>query len=229
MENVQRSRVAHFWPIMIFMVALIGASCSTAGATSGPPKARFALAADSFDDPDNGLFPRSSSNPDRTNMGYVNGRYILQTVDPDWDYMAIAQTQGVFNDTITSVDVQVARATEATVVNLTCRAAKYGDTGYSLYISPGNGDAGIMRRDGGTPITLADNMSTAVHMGTGVNHATLLCSGDSITAWVNGHQVASVRDSHYASGRQWIGVGVFLGQQGVVAAEFDNFVIGAAP
>ena len=71
-------------------------------------------------------------------------------------------------------------------------------------------------------ITLAEGTSPAIEAGNGTNHLGLVCSGTTISASVNGVQLASVEDAETAMGSMslWI---VPNGNEGEV--RFGNLVV----
>jgi len=98
---------------------------------------------------------------------------------------------------------------------------------YSLQISS-DGYVWIARVDDGDATGISSEQmepSEFVLQGDATNHLTAYCSGDQITLWVNGENVASATDSTYADGD----VGLIAGTYETAGADirFDNFTVTA--
>jgi len=105
------------------------------------------------------------------------------------------------------------------ILRLGCRYQTSGSayTGYILSYSPSGNDFSLDRFDQGVDETL-----TGVQYLTGAaffrdpHHLLLTCSGDTLSASIDGKQVGSVHDGAYADGEAMVGVGMFTRDQGFV-------------
>ena len=96
--------------------------------------------------------------------------------------------------------------------------------GSTFFVDPAAGSFRLFRRDG--PVAAVDlaplQQSAAIRPGTAVNRLELSCAGSTISASINGVQVATAQDSAYRGGGMWFGTGT-AGSAGEV--RFDNLVV----
>ena len=152
---------------------------------------------------------------------YEGGVYRMRITDPAnesswWEPMPFH-----FSDVTVAVDVRMPAPGRTGEVALACRAAVL-TSGYRLVISPVDGTFLLVRRDQSSFARLAEGTSPAVRTGNAVNRLELRCTGSTITALVNGQQVASVNDANYTRGQNWIGVS---SDKELLEANFDNLVV----
>jgi len=128
-----------------------------------------------------------------------------------------------FSDTRVEVDAGKLGGPDANRIGLICRAD--GDSHY-FFIIGSDGYYGLGIFTGGRAALLGQaNMqaSAAIIMGTAINHLRLDCSGNALSGYVNGVQVAQVQDQTLTHGE----VGILAGTFDEPGADivFDNFVV----
>src|SRR5262249_38395584 len=100
------------------------------------------------------------------------------------------------------------------------------DSGYRLTINPDDRTFLLRRWDDGKPVELMPwTNSDAIRGGAQNNRVELGCQGSTISARINGMQVASVQDSTYREGRLWMGAGAFSGQPSRAEARFKSLIV----
>jgi len=127
-----------------------------------------------------------------------------------------------FADVRMEVDAGKYGGPDANRVGLLCRLT--GDDYYFFLISS-DGFYGVGIFTGGQGVLLGQSeMQANDHINTGmaVNHLRADCSGDTLTFYVNGFQVASVQNSTLKAGDVGLLAGTF--DQSGVDVIFDNFV-----
>ncbi len=103
---------------------------------------------------------------------------------------------------------------------MTCRESEIG--GYGFLISPDDGSFVLAKLDARNSVTLVTQSSSAIRRGNATNRIELSCVADTISASINGTQVASVRDSAHKEGA----FGLALSARTRTAdARFDNLVL----
>ena len=189
----------------------------------GTPASGTVLAADDFSDPSIGLLPRSCTGAptlagNAYECGYFNSEYQLAVPQPTTQGIALALVPGSYATRLpasnTTVDVDVRLATIGAglpSVALRCRRILQSPAaiqGYELTIAPGAGAFTLLRFDptagnaGTNAVRLAGpQLSPAIQQGVASNHLRLTCNGSTITATINGMQVASVQDNTYQFGQ----------------------------
>jgi hypothetical protein len=172
--------------------------------------------------------------------GYVQGQYQIQKVDAASSDNRVQGISVNFPDVALSMDVNLASldrdSNPGQTVYVGCRFRILTPRtlrGYVLQFTPALGRVALSRFDGTTTATLSSSQlagaaSSAVH------HLQVTCSGATITASIDGSQVASAQDSTYTSGYPLFGVSVLSNSlPGTIDARFSNLVLtqpeGAAP
>ena len=184
---------------------------------------------DNFDDPANGLLPRSSPFPTRYTRGYVDGEYMIKTLDPEARGIPIVVVAEFANFSL-AVDARLVGGSERRYVTMGCRdEAPLGTGHYRFSVETASGHFTLNRSDSGGLIALVDwQTSPAIRRGNEWNRLELTCAGTTIAASVNGTQVASVQDATYPyAGLLWFGAGTFANTGLTVEARFDNLVVTA--
>ena len=114
-------------------------------------------------------------------------------------------------DTSASVDVRLTGNAPGYQVGISCRDTVQGGSrtpGYELLLTPSEGSFTLKAFNKPSPapnlpgtaiITLAEGASPAIQA-SGTNHLELICSGTTISASVNGVQLASVGDDQTSRG-----------------------------
>jgi hypothetical protein len=213
-----------------------GAACLFAVAASRaqdapPQQAGDVIAADDFSDAASGMFPNESPQPDRFQVGYTAGEYKIVSIDPNVDTDIDAVTKNAYTDLVINADVRLTGLTTlgsvAQVVLLGCRHSDENGSAYALEVTPLLGTFRIVKNSDSTPVELVPQQNTpAIHQGLGMNGLQLSCAGSTISASINGMQVASVQDSSYDSGTAFMGAGVYANfLPATVDARFSNLVL----
>ncbi len=106
-------------------------------------------------------------------------------------------------------------------VSLFCRYTE--DEGWYEFNIANDGQWWIYRYDANSNnyVQLYSGGSTAIHMGKDTNEYTAVCDGDTLTLYINGTQVRSVKDRNLESGLAGLSLSSF--DVTPVTVEFDNF------
>lgn len=182
------------------------------------------LFADNFENPSAGALPRSSAEPTHYFEGYVDGEYRVQVLDPTYGLLRAIYIPGTFGDSSLAVDVRLTGEPGSQTVILACRLQPGDESQYRFFVNPETRTFRLFRRDSATGFAdLAPlQPSAAIRRGNAVNRLQITCAGDTISASINGLEVASVRDGTYSTGRMWFGTGT----TGVLGdLRFDNLLI----
>jgi len=113
-------------------------------------------------------------------------------------------------------------------VNLVCRSSDNGryeftvqnDGLYQIWAYDGTGGSGY--------VMLASGASTAIHSGQQENEIAATCSGNTLTLYINGHQVNSVTDNQFFYSEGQVGFGVNISPSNPVTpvtVEFTSLTI----
>lgn len=179
--------------------------------------------ADNFDDPVSGVLPTSSDRPSAYVRGYVAGEYQVQIVDPAFDPVAAAFIPGIYTNASIAVDARLVGASTSRRLSVSCRRQPDADSAYRLTVSPDTGRFLLSRRDTGTRVDLVSwQSSPAIRRGNQTNRLELICVGTTISAKINGIELASVQDGTYQLGRMWIGVAA---TNATADARFNDLVV----
>jgi hypothetical protein len=130
---------------------------------------------------------------------------------------------GTFDDSVLAVDARLIEAADNRFVALGCRDQGSASGGYQVRVFPSSGQVQLMRIEGGVGTVLEGPVSVdSIKRGDEVNHVELVCVGPSISARINGAEVAPVQDTLYTSGASSIGAGANAGGAQTVEAHFKN-------
>jgi len=126
------------------------------------------------------------------------------------------------------VDTKLLSAASNRYVDLKCRWNPTTNSGYGLYVEPGttgNGQVYLDRATNGRNTELSGQQdSKAVYPGGKWNRIALSCVGNTVSAWVNGINVAIVHDGTYKSGALELGTGIY-GNAPNVEALFADLIV----
>ena len=207
------------------LVAVLIIAAPTVGAQQPPPSGTVLLA-DDFDDAVNGRLPVVSDDPQRANRAYIDGEYLIRKSDPGMELSPISTLPGTYSDAVLAVDARLVGPADGRTVSIACRSDEESDSQYRLTLQPGIGQFELIRWDNGQRVALQDwQPSSAIRPGNDVNRLELNCAGPTITAGINGIQVAAVQDPTYTRGLLWIGTGDLQSLALTVEARFDNLVV----
>lgn len=186
------------------------------------PKPGDIVLSDSFDNPANGVLPRSVP-ADYYSVGYSDGEYVIKQTAPSSFLPFASMPGGTYTDATLAVDARVFGDPAGRSLVLSCRTSGAGYYRFSL-IFPDRRFL-LIRVNGQTQqTTLSSGTNPAVRPGIEWNRMELTCQGSTISASVNGVQVASVQDSSFERGGMHIGAASGSATL-LVEARFDNLVV----
>lgn len=154
-------------------------------------------------------------------VGYTAGEYKIRI---ELEYQSGAETDyfagpsSLFANVRAAVDGRLWGGVESRRFGMGCRAtAPNGHlSGYFLAVTPALGQFSLSRLDAGDPTVLVGSQgSPAVERGSKSNHLELTCAGDTVTARINGTEVASILDGRYSIGA----VMLFAGRDRALSVE----------
>jgi hypothetical protein len=183
------------------------------------------LLADDFEAPEAGALPSAASTAGQE-QGYADGEYVLRV-------LARAATRFVTvpletRDAAIGVDARLVGepADQRIAVGCRYRGGPAGVSGYLLFVEPRRGMFWLYRYDAARPTLLAGPAaSAAIQPGNARNRLELRCVGATITAVINGTEVATVADRTYTQGQ--FALGLASGTAAEAEARFDNLVVTA--
>ena len=190
-------------------------------AGSGP-----VILSDSFDDPTARVLAEGSPNP-AWRMRHDEGEYVIEKTDPAFTRLPWSLLPDAYGDAALVVDVRLVGETEGRYAAVGCRTNPSPQDGYQLWLDPAAGRFRLSRWDRNIDSTLVPwSSSPFIRRDTAMNRAELRCVGTTISARINGVEVAAVEDGMYAAGRMYIGVSSFTdASPRTAAARFDNLVV----
>jgi len=222
-----KRRVLGRWPVLLGAVLLLG--IGTVALVLQPMTPNYTvLLEEQFEDPSQGKLAASSPIPAFT-VAYDAGEYVIRKIDPEhdqWPYVRFGRQ-----------DIDYSIAVDARLVSepglnrwliVSCRVQEQQLAGYRLRVNPSNRQFVLTRKDPelSEEIRLGGDwqMSPAIRPHPETNRLELTCSRNTISASVNGVQVASVTDGRYRVGFTFIGVGS-PGPDILLEARFDNLLL----
>jgi hypothetical protein len=201
--------------------------------TGTPPPSGTELASDKLT-ASTGILPTTFTLP-ASRGGYSQGEYQIVKTDPAANTLAIDSIPGNYPDVSIAIDVRLAsldrdsNAGQGELIGCRYRRGLAGNdavSGYELLFFPAQGIFNLARVDAGKVVSLTNGPASGTPTLGVPHHLELTCFGDTLTASVDGKQVASVHDTTYSVGMTFIGAGVqtaFL--PGTVDARFSNVVL----
>ena len=179
-----------------------------------------------FDDPTSDRLPQGSADPALSTRTIVDGEYVLRKLDTTTPGRPIAVLRGQYANTVLGIDVRLSAETAQRGITVSCRTESGRRNGYRLIVYPATGRFALLRYDQDNVTPLADwQLSAAIQPGAFTNHVELSCSGTTISAAINGVEVASLQDSTYSEGSLIIGTTYFGPTPLTIEARFDNLVL----
>jgi len=181
---------------------------------------------DDFADPAIALLAQSGDGSNYE-LGDAGGEYRIAAINPTFNGTPISSIPGTYGDSAISVDAHLAGPTANRYIAVGCRrTANTGDM-YQLQIDPANGTFSLARWDRGKETFLRGwTPAASIHRSNETNSIQLLCIGKTISATINGTQVASLQDGAYQRGGDFIGAGVLTqNPPGTVEARFGHLVL----
>ena len=180
---------------------------------------------DTMDSAATGLLSTESSTPGIT-YSYQNGQFLVQATEPSFQGELVSFI-GVpeMSDVRVTVDVSLGGDTAGKYVLVGCRANDTSD-GYMLGIAPSSGQAILFRSDATDDIVLQRLTDTSlVNTGNANNQIGIDCTGNVITALINGQSVLSTTDNTYTTGTSYIGAGASGDQADGLTVGFDTLTV----
>ena len=153
-------------------------------------------------------------------MDYDLGGYRILVQQPAMNFWATPDRN--FRDVRVEVDVTRLNGPEENRSGLICR---YQKADYYFFIISNDGFYAIGKFIGGNTILMGQSEMQAsefIQMGS-MNHLRADCIGDTLTFFVNFNEVASAKDTDFASGDVGLLAGSF--SESGVDVSFDNFVV----
>jgi hypothetical protein len=194
-----------------------------AAVTSAPRQVGDVILRDDFADNATGLLPQTGdgSNYER---GNVANEYRIAKTDPTYGQLPIARLPGTYGDGSITVDARLVGATDNRYVTVGCRENGSNEYRLSLYVT--DGTFTLARWDAGTQTVLQGfTANAAIRRANQTNSIELRCAGSTISAIINGTQVASVQDNTYQRGTTFIGAGVFTDVSATAEGRFAHLVL----
>ena len=138
---------------------------------------------------------------------------------------ANTELPGVYADSALGVDVRAPNAEPSDFVSVACRQQASGDR-YEFIVLPESGVFVIQRwQQNEAAQLIASRTSSAFQTGDQTNHLEFNCRGTSLSASINGTELAAASDNTFGEGHMAIGVGSFSSQQGRRNALFRDLVV----
>lgn len=153
-------------------------------------------------------------------MDYDSGSFRILVNALDTNFWSTPQKN--FTDVRLEVDAGKLGGPDENRIGLICRSS---GADYYFFIITSDGYYGVGLFSGGQAVLLGQNemlTSENINKGLAVNHLRADCTGDQLTFYVNGFQIAAVQDSTLKSGDVGMLVGTFA-KPGVDVI-LDNFV-----
>jgi hypothetical protein len=177
------------------------------------------LLEDRFSDHRSGWGTDSEREFDR---GYQDGEYFFELYEPDW--LVWAGRGKRFSDVDIDVEVRQTVGSNDGNYGLLCRFSE--PTRFYYFSITGDGYYAILKVDGDVTevLTGLGYLPSRVILTDGQpNSIRAVCEGDVLTLFVNGEQVARVRDDALPRGD--VGMAVGAGPSGSIRVHFDDIVI----
>jgi hypothetical protein len=209
-----------YWIVPLLILLGVSLACQAIpGSNKKADEPGRLLFQDDFSDPSSG-WNRITTTQGETN--YADGVYRIFVNEPNLDIWSFPGKD--FNDVRIEVDALKVGGERNNRYGIICRAASQ-DNFYTLIISS-DGYYGIGKIQGQDYSLIgmeALQPSGAILKGAALNHLRADCVGDTLTLYVNGEQLAQVRDSSFAAGD----VGLIAGTYETAGTDirFDNFIV----
>jgi hypothetical protein len=208
--------------ILLSFLLVLSLACSTALATPAPQDLAVpsgnVLFQDDFASPVTGWDRLMTA---EGTMDYDGGGYRLLVNAPNTNFWSTPHKN--FADVRIEVDSGKLGGPDENRIGLICR---FTGSDYYFFLISSDGFYGIGLYAGGQAVLLGQSEMQSnenIKTGLAVNHLRADCAGDTLTFYVNGFQVASVRDATVKSGDVGLLAGTFNGLG--VDVIFDNFVV----
>jgi class 3 adenylate cyclase len=212
---------------LLFAAVVMGISVAVVQWLASP---EITLLSDDFEASTRHTLPDTSIYPNEFAVSYGGGEYTIQTIALSQGRLPSVVVPGWYGNASLAVDARVIGDTDVQSIVLGCRNAA-PRSGYRFTLRPGQGTGALDRTDDVPVLIRLAPMTSrgAVNPRTARNRVELRCIGSTISATVNGTEVASARDATYSAGRMWIGATVDPNVIAFGHALFDNLLIRGVP
>lgn len=212
------------WRLSRFALAIL--LFALAGLQMGSPaRAQGQVYTDTMDSAETGLLSTTSTTPGIT-YSYQNGQFLIQASEPAFQGELISFA-GVpeMSDSRVTVDVAIGGDPSGKYVVVGCRANDISD-GYMFGVAPASGQAILFRSDPDDDVVLQRLEDTSlVNPGNANNQIGIDCTGNVISALINGTVALTATDNTYASGQVYIGAGASGDETDGLTVGFDNLSV----
>jgi hypothetical protein len=204
----------------LIMMAVVVAGCSAPFMSAAAPSVvpGTVLFQDDFSNPTSGW---NRAKYAEGTMDYDGGAYRMLVSALQANFWSVPHRD--FRDVRIEVDAGKLAGPDGNRLGLICRA---NASSYYFFIVGSDGYYGLgMLKDGQATLLghTAMQPSGAIRTGAAVNHLRVDCNGDRLSGFVNGSQIAEVRDATLTHGDVGVLAGTF--DQPGVEIVFDNFVV----
>ena len=155
-------------------------------------------------------------------LEYANNAYRMQVLAPGYDLRAVSGQ--IFRDVQLEVDATRLGGPINNRFGLICRFQDMSN--YYFFIITSDGYYAIGKLKNGSVSLLGQNMmaySSAILVGSRLNHLRLDCIGNSLTGYINDQATAITSDADFSSGDAGLITGAF--DQSGVDLSFYNFMV----
>jgi len=198
---------------LLVLLLTLAAVAGCGGGDEGP------LLADRFANPDSGWGSDSQEAFDR---GYQDGEYFIEVYEPNWFVWAHPGER--FDDVVMEVEARRVSGFPNGHFGLLCRYRRPDDFYY--FAITDDGYYAILRVEDGEPEVLTGDgflPSPAIRTDGETNSIRAICRGDELSLYVNGEEIATVRDDTLQRGD--VGLAAGSGPDGSIRVHFDNLVV----
>ncbi|HEX4629339.1 MAG TPA: family 16 glycoside hydrolase [Chthoniobacterales bacterium] len=208
--------------ILVAQLAVRACFAQTDPKSSNPSGS--SLFQDDFSKPANGWM---ATKTDYAEFAYLDGEYRILLNKPDFNTYSLLPKQSFSNCSV-EVDVRLAAGPSNGVFGILCRAEASQQTVQKAYVFAIRADGvyAILKR---TSPTFWDAIaygkeSKAIKSGNAVNHLRAVCSGTTLTLFVNGEKLLEKTDADFKTGQ--VGFAVTTQPKSEpLDVRFDNFVV----
>ncbi len=212
--------------LLAILVLLAASLACSLGAPAEPTDPNL-LFKDDFSSTSSGW---DQSTTDTGTTDYQDGQYRILVSQPQYDMWANPKLTSLPADVRVEVDATKASGPEANDFGVICRYTETGsgsDTAYNFYyfMISSDGYAAIGKVQNTEQSFLTDLLSepSPAIKSNEVNHIRGDCIGDTLTMYVNGEQLFSIKDSDLTGGDVGLLAGTF--EEAGTEILFDNFLV----
>ncbi|MCJ7619216.1 MAG: hypothetical protein MUP64_03240 [Anaerolineae bacterium] len=168
--------------------------------------------ADDFDDPESG-FIRTSD--EKSRLFYEDGQYGIGVIPEDW--VAWSSRSGYVSDFV--MEVAVSADAEVGFAGVVFR--KQGDSRFYMFAITPDGQYSLMKSAQAAEAILDWRDSSYIRTGADTNRLRVVCVGATVTLYVNGQYLDTVRDITFTEGEVGMIAGTWEGETHALF-HFDN-------